>query len=737
MHGADGSSTRGALQQCPAVRRPTAFTSRRPTALARRRRPPRAVAVAAAAAVLVAACSGGGESTATTSTTAISSPTTSDSAAPTTSSAPTSTTGPRPADPDMLAAIDAALDGAPQGCDPLDTRRCLLPFPSDAYRAEGRVALPEEGMPVNVDGAGIDPTEWNRNDGFSPNTPILTHLPGLDAEASALPSWTDLEASLAADATVVVVDAATGERVPLWAELDQKAASDDDRLLEIHPAVPLREGTTYVVGLRGMRDASGEELAPSPVFGAYRDGLTTERDEIEDRREEMEAAFDALARAGLARDELQLAWSFTTATAESIAGRMLHIRDEALAALGDDAPAFTITTVTADPHDDIAFQVQGTFTAPNFLTGDGGPGNRFSYGQGVTATGDELPERNGSLAAPFLCNIADATVEGTEPAHLVQYGHGLLGSERELNASNVRAFGNEHNVVFCATKWAGMSEDDIGNAVVTLGDFSNFPSMADRLQQGVLNQIVLGRLMLHPDGLAAHEAFQRPDGTPLIDTSDLDFDGNSQGGIMGLMLAAVSPDIDRAVLGVPGMNYSLLLSRSVDFETYEAIMVPAYPSDLDRVLIVALVQMLWDRGEGAGYVQHVTTDPYPGTEPKEVLLHVAFGDHQVSELTAMIEARALGAALHRPVAADGRSREVEPGWGLPTLGYPSSGSGIVIWDSGSEPIPLGNVQPSTGRDSHEDPRADPKARRQKAAFLFDDTLIDVCGGGPCTVAPAR
>ena len=52
----------------------------------------------------------------------------------------------------------------------------------------------------------------------------------------------------------------------------------------------------------------------------------------------------------------------------------------------------------------------------------------------------------------------------------------------------------------------------------------------------------------------------------MIDTAHLDYDGNSQGGIMGLMLAAVSPDIERAVLGVPGMNYSLLLPRSVDFD---------------------------------------------------------------------------------------------------------------------------------------------------------------------------
>jgi hypothetical protein len=415
---------------------------------------------------------------------------------------------------------------------------------------------------------------------------------------------------------------------------------------------------------------------------------------------------------------------------------MLHIRDEALAELGEVAPAFTVTAVTPNPDDNIAFQVEGTFTVPNFLTGDGGPGNRFFYGDGVTPTSDEMPVQNGTLEAPFACNVSTATIDGDEPAHLVMYGHGLLGDHHEIGAGNVRAFANEHNVVFCATRWAGMSEDDIGNAAATLGEFSNFPTMADRLQQGVLNQIFLGRLMIAADGLQTDAAFQRADGTPIIDTSELNYDGNSQGGIMGQMLAAVSPDIDRAVLGVTGMNYSLLLARSVDFDTYLAIFEPAYPNDLDRVMILAMVQMLWDRGEGAGYVHHLVDDPYPGTPAKTVLLHSAFGDWQVSELGAMIAARTMGITIHRPVTAEGRSREVDPGWGIDTTTYPSDGSGLVIWDSGSDPIPIENEPPRTGRDPHEDPRADVDVRTQKAAFLFDDELIDVCDGQACT-ADAR
>ena len=96
-------------------------------------------------------------------------------------------------------------------------------------------------------------------------------------------------------------------------------------------------------------------------------------------------------------------------------------------------------------------------------------------------------------------------------------------------------------------------------------------------------------------------------------------------------------------------------------------------------------------------MHHIVDDPLPDTPAKDVLLHVAFGDWQVSELTAMIAARTMGVPIHRPVTADGRSGEVEPGWGIDTLEYPSDGSGLVVWDSGSDPIPVEQASPSTSR----------------------------------------
>jgi len=638
-------------------------------------------------------------------------------------------------------AIQAALKRQPAGCDPLDPRACLLPYPDDFYTVADhttstgrRVAFPPAGMPKNASGVAIDPTEWNRNDGFSPNSTLLTYVPDLaDTRPDGrpvLPSWTDLAASLAPDSPVVLVDTITGRRIPLWAELDHQAQSSLERLLTIHPAVALGEGHHFVVALRGLVDKDGKVIPPGPVFLAYRDRLDTRIPTIEARRPAMEATFAALAAAGVPRNDLLLAWDFTTSSERGLAARMLHIRDVALAQLGDRSPAFTVTSVKENPTKLVARQVAGTFTVPNFLTGDGGPGQRFNLGR------DGLPEQNGELQAPFLCDIPEVTLTGTVGlARIAEYGHGLLGSEREITANSIKQLAQDHNIVFCATRGAGLSEDDVGNVVASLQDVSNFPSIPDRLQQGVLDQIFLGRLM--KTGLASLPAFQA-DGRPVIDTAHLFFDGNSQGGIEGGMLAAVSPDIERAVLGVPGMNYGLLLPRSVDFDEYRGVFVPAYPDDLERTLMLGLLQMLWDRGEAGGYIQHLTANPYPKTPAKIVLLHVALGDFQVSPLAAEVEARTIGAEVHTPVAAKGHLREVQPMWGIvPITSYPYNGSAIVLWDSGTPDIPIANVPPKDGRDPHGDPRADPTAQQQISDFLrAGGGVYDLCTGQPCVATPS-
>jgi len=444
------------------------------------------------------------------------------------------------------------------------------------------------------------------------------------------------------------------------------------------------------------------------------------------------------------RGKRHLAWHFTVASERSLAGRMLHIRDDAFRQLGDGnlrdltvsgkAPAFTITGVTdLTPAEDdrIARRVDGTIAVPCYLTSACAPGGQFTF------DAEGLPQQHGTTSVPFTCRVPRSALDPADPprARPSLYGHGLLGSAGEVNAGNVRSMANEHNFVFCATAWAGFSSEDVLNVLAAIGDLSRFNTVADRMQQGFLNALLLGRLMIHPQGLSSHPAFQK-NGRSVIDTRRLFFDGNSQGGIMGGGLTAVAPDFDRVVLGVPGMNYSTLLQRSVDFDLYAQFLYPAYPDEATRQLVFALIQLLWDRGEANGYAQHMTGDPPRGTPPHQVLMHVAFGDHQVSDTTAEVEARTIGAHGYQPVLDPGRSPWVRFQLIPPIGSFPFSGSAIVMWDSGTPAPPITNTPNRAGEDPHSHPRSTPAARVQKSEFLkIGGRVVDVCGGAPCHTAP--
>ncbi|MEA2125238.1 MAG: hypothetical protein QOI80_2020, partial [Solirubrobacteraceae bacterium] len=198
-------------------------------------------------------------------------------------------------------------------------------------------------------------------------------------------------------------------------------------------------------------------------------------------------------------------------------------------------------------------------------------------------------------------------------------------------------------------------------------------------------------------------------------------------------LIAVAPDLDHGVIGVNGMNYSTLLRRSSDFDTYAQFLYNAYPDELERPVLLQLLQMLWDRAEADGYAQHMTTDPYPNTPRHKVLMHIGFGDHQVSNYAAKVEARTVGAHAFAPWTDAGRDTDRHPLFGLPAIrGASFGGSAIVMWDSGSPPPPKEELPPREGEDPHEFPRRSPLGQRQKSDFLRPGGRItDVCGAHPC------
>lgn len=644
---------------------------------------------------------------------------------------------------------------------------CLLPFPDDYYTVSDsstdtgrRVDLSAAGMPTNVLGKPIDPAPYNASDGFSPGSTILLKVPGIDTQADVLATGAapinHIGQYRRGNAPIVVIDAGSGKRWPIWAEIDSTVADPAKALLEIHPAVNFESGHRYIVALRNLRDAAGQRIEAPVAFRYYRDGVPSKQPEINARRGAYEAIFQRLQRSGINRKGLYLAWDFTVASDRNNAGRELAMRDAAFAQLGDtdladgvpqgSSPSFQVTNVETAPNPgQIARRVKGTFQVPCYLFPSCAPGGTFQ----LDASGN--PTQSGTWTANFDCIVPESVVTGPAGAGRPSlYGHGLFGSASEVGSSPQRALSQAHGIVHCATDEIGMSQSDLPVVAGALQDISRFPAIPDRLQQGLLDELYLGRAMISPSGFTTDPAFHQggtlASGT-VLDTSHLYYNGNSQGGIMGGALTAVSPDFTRASLGVPAMNYSVLLPRSVDFDEFAAILYPSYPNETARPLVLGLMQMLWDRGEPNGYASRMTDDPLPNTPAHQVVMNVAFGDHQVSDYQADVEARTIGAAAHRPVLFDGRWPNTDVLWNVPSIRrYPYTGSAIYYWDSGpvrpdpanpaatlgTEPPPYENLPNRTGSDPHGDPRA-AAAEQQLVSDFFAGAIpeSDNCGGGPC------
>jgi hypothetical protein len=146
-------------------------------------------------------------------------------------------------------------------------------------------------------------------------------------------------------------------------------------------------------------------------------------------------------------------------------------------------------------------------------------------------------------------------------------------------------------------------------------------------------------------------------------------------------------------------------------------------------------------------------------------MQLAWGDHQVANMTALDEARTIGArAVGKAVSSNtlgggevllaSRLCSNEPGsnandpvdgnycydaaaptWGLaPITRYPFDGSALAIFDSGpdgatrygTDPPPPSDVAPpdtSKNQDPHEGPRRSCAAQDQKGAFFDVDGLV--------------
>jgi hypothetical protein len=609
----------------------------------------------------------------------------------------------------VLAACGDGGSSIPDACNPLGGQGCLLPWPSMAYvTADGgtatgfRLDLPREGMPVNFDGVAIEPTFFNRWDGFSAIGPMLAMFPeGVSEEG--LPPHRDPAASLDAASPIVLLDLDTGERAPFFAEIDRNVKPPAKGALIIRPLARLRTGGHYAVAIRDtVRAEGGGPLEPPPGFAALRDGDGFDHPRFAAVKANAEEMFDALAAAGVEKQQLVLAWDFVTASDQFLRGDLETMRAAALPAIGPSGANLSFTTVTKPNTARTFRRYTGTFKSPVFLTeadADASVMRRDDRG---------LPVLSGTYDARFAAIVPACVQSQPLPRPVIVFGHGLFGSaEGYLDDSFVESLAEQHCFIIVAGDFIGLTERNLALAPGVVTDFNNGPRIADKLAQSIIDFIALESIVRGP--MAQSDAFEL-NNSAVIDPTRVYYVGGSLGGIMGNTFMAYDPNITRGVLAVPGGNWSMLLERSTAWQLLLGVHQGAYRDPEVQQLNLALAfGMGLEPVDPMTTAAHVLKDPLFGNPAKNVLIWYALGDSLVTNISTEMIAREMGIPLLGPT--------VKTPWGM-TERAGSAPSGLVVYDQKKAPLPFETNQPQSDNGTHSGVNRLPAPMRQVQQFLL-------------------
>ncbi len=608
----------------------------------------------------------------------------------------------------------------------------LWPYPSmqltveDTSSSTGhRLAFPEDLLPYSEDGSPIDVARLNRLDGFSVANSAVVAFPGVALGGDNLPHWTDVAASLEPDSPVQLFDLDSGERLPLFAELDAhpEAVGGESQALLVRPLRAMAFGTRHAVVLTtDLVQADGSAVPVPEGFAGLLDG--SPHPSLAGEQERFEGMFETLEAAGLARGDLLLAWDFITGSEEVTHAQLDHVLAASAAAMPAEAThAPTVTTDNrwgvdeGDVLSPYAWRIaEGEFALDGFLTEEGDfelddAGLPVSQGDGEVYWMAFVPE-----------SLRDAPA-GSAP--VVVFGHGILASPKmylfyEEDPMAVQALVDRLGAIMIGTEWRGLTTSDLGDAAAVASDFGTFHHLTDKMMQGLGNAYALPRLVRTQ--FAEHELFAASDGSgSLIDPARVHYYGISLGGINGANLMAHSTDIDHAVLHVGGAIWSTMLERSSNWTAFETMMEYGVEDPLDRQVLYAVSQLMWDPVDPITHTQDLVG--------RSLLWQESMGDEQVPNLTTEALVRSVGAPLLGPA--------VEPVLGLEEAEGPLGPDAAALVQFDPElGRPHDTNRPSEETGAHYFPRHCEPVHAQIERFLepgSEGTIEHTCGDGPCVL----
>ena len=552
-------------------------------------------------------------------------------------------------------------------------------------------------------------------DGHSPSTQVFTTFSSLP-DISGLASQDSIHLSSLPDHNSLLLNMDNGQIAEHWVEISSRTQEDEPSLVHVRSLRGLDHNTQYAVAFRGLSDENGDPIEPFPGFKALRDGLVTDNQQIESLRPSYETMFTSLSEIGYERQDLISAWWFHTASTQSITGDIISMRNDATQRLGDNGIGCNVTSVIENYAEDNTTlrRISGTITTPHYLESTYPP-------TPMTRSEDGTPKFNFLTEVVFTVTIPMSAAESSQPAPLVVLGHGFLGNGEGM-VSGFRGWANDSGVATIGTDFKGWSSDGDFDAVTFgLMNVNYLQHQSERLQQSVINHLAMITTI---KGVCSDIPEFYHNGVNLVDTTDVDYMGVSLGGIRGPSMLSLIPEIDRGVLWVAGSSFGFIAERSTQYTQFEELFSSplAYESTMDRSILIALMQSMWDTTEPETYLPFIDGGLDGELHPYEVLYVVSINDAQVTTLSADRASRTSGI----PVLANSTYYP----HGLEIADAPTSGSAIVYFDGSFPEVPSGNIQGPMAYHSlaHNQVLGFGPAVDLATDFLQSGTITDTCSG---------
>ena len=607
-------------------------------------------------------------------------------------------------------------------CDNTNPDHCLLPFPSSAFLDPD--SLTTTGYRLDIDGQAIPdsasaPSEdfhmLDYKDGHSPSTQIFTTFSSLP-DISGLASQDSIHLSSLPDHNSLLLNMDTGQITEHWVEISSRTQEDEPILVHVRSLGGLDHNTQYAVAFRGLSDENGDPIEPFPGFKALRDGLVTDNQQIESLRSGYENMFTSLTEIGYERQDITSAWWFHTASTQSITGDIISMRNDATQRLGDHGIGCNVKSVIENYAEDNTTlrRISGTITTPHYLESTYPP-------TAMTRSENGTPEFNFLTEVVFTVTIPMSAAETSQPAPLVVLGHGFLGNGEGM-VSGFRGWANDSGVATIGTDFKGWSSDGDFDAVTFgLMNVNYLQHQSERLQQSVINHLAMITTI---KGVCSDIPEFYHNGVNLVDTTDIDYIGVSLGGIRGPSILSLIQEIDRGVLWVAGSSFGFIAERSTQYTQFEDLFASplAYESTMDRSILIALMQSMWDTTEPETYLPFIDGGMDGELHPYEVLYVVSINDAQVTTLSADRASRTSGI----PVLSNSTYHP----HGLEVVDAPVSGSAIVYFDGNFPAVPSGNIQGPMAYHSlaHNQVLGYGPAVDLATDFLLSSQITDTCSG---------